>query len=243
MASKVEEQLRRAREKAEKEFEIAEKERKKKLLQRRVQLANEGARAFEAGKWLEAMRSFHTYIQVLENWKNVPEGGLHPNLFDRKHDVTELLLISGVYWDMTKLYDRTKTKKKEFQHHLNKYVLFSKNMPFQPMCSEAVRRYIANKKCMNKSDFRRAYRELAVSKCFVASALVEELDLETLPRLRDYRDLVLARSAAGRGFIRFYYAFGPLAALGVRMLPREARRALARTLKGLAQRIRTGSEA
>src|SRR6478736_9329583 len=110
----------RARRHAEAQAEYNEKAHRLAMLRRRIELAQTGVRAFEAGKMADAVRNFHSYLRILEDWKGVGEGMLMPSHFDPKADVSELLLISGVYWDLAKLYDRTRgeEKKKEFQHYL-----------------------------------------------------------------------------------------------------------------------------
>src|SRR4051812_24538359 len=97
----------RARRHAELQMEYNEKMHRLAMLRRRIELAQSGVRAFEEKRITEAVKNFRSYIRILEDWKGVPEGKLTPAHFDVTKDVAELLLISGVYWDLTKLYDRT----------------------------------------------------------------------------------------------------------------------------------------
>src|SRR5262245_10903887 len=133
-----------ARRRIQKQIEDAERDQQRRLFRQRIDIANAGVRAYQNKRFQEAVLNFTQYLRVLENYKNVPEGGLNPSCFDLKGDAAELLLISGIYWDLAKLYDRTTTpgRFKEFMVFLEKYVLFSKGMPFEALCAETMRKYI-----------------------------------------------------------------------------------------------------
>lgn len=227
----------RARRHAEMQMEYNEKMHRLAMLRRRIELAQSGVRAFETHKITEAVKNFHSYLRILEDWKGVPEGKLTPSHFDVKTDVPELLLISGVYWDLAKLYDRTRSpdKQREFFHYLEKYTLFSQGMPFQHVCLETMRKYISNDKPVHKAEFKNAYKMLGGgSTCFVATSLMDVCDAETLPRLRHFRDHNLSASEGGRAFIRWYYRNGPRLAAAADRSPQALRVGMGRALDWLA---------
>ena len=225
--------IRRAMRNTELQREHAERVHRAKMLRRRISLAQSGVHAFENKRITEAVRCFHLYLRILEDWKGVKEGQLRPAHFDREKDISELLLISGVYWDLAKLYDRTKTPEriKDFYHYLNQYILFAKGMPFAHVCRETMRKYLANDKAIHKADFRNAYKEMGgVLSCYVATALADVTDAETLHRLRAFRDMRLKRNSLGRAFTLGYYKIGPaLAGLTLRF-PIVLRRCLGSVL-------------
>lgn len=228
-----------ARKRIEKQIEFQEKERKRKLQATRLELARAGISAYQRRRLGEAVTHFANYIKILEEIKEVREGGLLPTHFDLKKDLPELLMISGVYWDLAKLYDRTRSpqKYKEFLHFVEKYVAFSKGMPFQHLCAEAVRKYLSGDKPVHRDAFKNAYRVLSVEKCFVATAVAEELSPVTLPTLRKFRDEILAPTKLGRIFIRLYYWAGPELAVQVTGLPPRKRKALAKFIDGIGQTV------
>ncbi|MBI2711686.1 MAG: hypothetical protein HYX41_02320 [Bdellovibrio sp.] len=228
-----------ARKRIETQIEFQEKERKRKLENTRLELARAGISAYQRRKLTEAVNHFLTYIKILEEIKDVSPGGLLPSHFDAKQDLPELLMISGVYWDLVKLYDRTKSKErqKEFHHYLEKYVAFSKGMPFQHLCAEALRKYLTGDKPVHREEFRYAYKILSVHQCFVATALNDLLKPGSLENLRRYRDESLAHSVWGRAFIRFYYRVGPSLALQTDRLSPKTRRFLARVVDQVADRV------
>jgi hypothetical protein len=228
----------RARRNAELQMEYNEKMHRLAMLRRRIELAQSGVRAYQARKIPEAVRAFHSYLRILEDWKSVPEGKLTPGHFDVKTDVAELLLISGVYWDLAKLYDRTQSpdKQREFKHYLEKYILFSRGMPFQHVCLETMRKYINNDKPLHKAEFKNAYKMLGGdSSCFVATSLMDVCEERTPARLRRFRDERLVASRSGRAFVRWYYRNGPRLATAADLSPEPLRRALGRALDQLAR--------
>ncbi|MGE0615187.1 MAG: CFI-box-CTERM domain-containing protein [Bacteriovoracia bacterium] len=228
------------RSKIKAQIDLAQEELKRDLFRRRIEVARQGIRSYEDGQITEAVKHFHMYLRILEEWKKVPEWGLTPGLFDMKADQAELLLISGVYWDMAKIYDRTRTEsgQRDFRRYLEKYVLFSTGMPFQALCAEAIRKYSAFNKGKHKAAFKAAYKRLAVGKCFVATELYDELAPSTLPSLRDFRDETLARSRSGRAFTAWYYRHGEQIAEWVARKPAWFRSCLARILDWMARSVR-----
>ena len=236
-AANVRRSVSRSRKNAELQAAFAERQHRLAMLRRRLQLASAGVHAYEEGKISEAVRNFHSYLHILEDWKGVREGKLTPAHFDVKTDVSELLLISGVYWDLAKLYDRTKSagKQREFYEYLEKYIAFTKGMPFQHVGLETLRKYIANDKALHMSDFKNAYRVMGgkPSPCFVATSLADVCDERTLPRLRTFRDLKLRRSGPGRAFIAWYYRNGPRMAAWADRQPRFVRQAMGIVVDGV----------
>src|SRR4051794_17214103 len=99
----------RVRRSIEKKIENAEREQKNKLLSYRLELARSGIEAYKKHKIRESLTAFLSYLKVLEEIKNVGEGGLTPACFNKKEDLSELLMISGIYWDLVKLFDRTES--------------------------------------------------------------------------------------------------------------------------------------
>lgn len=226
----------RAKKKVQKALERAEEEKRRNLLRKRIELAHEGVRAYQSGKVKEAAQYFHGYLRILEDWKNVKQGGLHPGLFSTKKEFYELLLIAAIYWDLSRIYDNTSSSKrhKDFKHYMEKYLLFSKGMPFQSLCTEMLRKYITNGKAKHQGEFKRAFESLGGHKCFVATALIDVTAPNTLGRLREFRDSVLTKNTAGRVFINWYYRNGPKLAKYTDQSPQWLRRVFGAIIDQLA---------
>jgi hypothetical protein len=218
-------------------MEQAEANKRREMMKLRVDLARKGVAAFEHHSAAEAAMAFKTYLRLLEEIKEVKVGGLHPGLFDKERDIHELLLITGVYWDLTKLYDKTKSaeRKAEFLHYMEKFIAFANGMSYQNVCAETLRKYLSNKNPYHKEEFKNAYKILGKGKCYVATALMDVTEEETLVRLRNFRDSELAPRRAGRAAIAVYYKVGPTLARFTDLLPERVRSRLGRGLDRLAR--------
>ena len=236
---RVSERSRKMRDQIEASIEKARAQHRRELFRKRIDLARQGVRLYQNRKLPDAVRAFHTYIGILEDWKSVPPGGLHPGLFDVKNDLPELLLISGVFWDLAKLYDRTKSpeKQREFHEYLEKFVIFTRGMPFQALAAETMRKYISIQNPVHRGAFKSAYKQIALTQCFVATALFDVSEPETVDTLRSFRERILRPRRLGRVFIRFYEAWSPGLAIQSDAWPHAVRRIAGRTLDGIARTL------
>lgn len=220
----------RARQEIEKQMRQAANERKKDLMKRRLEYVNKAVAAQVAKKPGEAVFNYRAYLTVVEELKGASPGGLTPTLFDKTKEMGDLLMLAGVYWDLTRLYDRTDSpdKRAEFIGYLEKFLLFTKGFTWQPLCAESLRRYIMSGRTKHPRDFKNAYKLIGKGGCFVVTALSDLTEEQTLENLRSFRDTVLARTWTGRLMIRVYYRVGPVLADLTDIAPLSFRRFLAR---------------
>lgn len=232
----------RVREKIEKDLERQRLEREQEALAERMGVAKLGIQALARESFGDATKSFLVYLAMLERAKKVQPGGLNPSVFDPKKEMVELVLVTGIYWDLARTYDRMRGKQhaREMQTYLNQFVVFSKDASYKALCAETLRKYLAAEKAIHRGDFRAAYKRLGGTTCFIASALLDVTDLETLPRLRVFRDQHLTRYRAGRVFVRNYERISPSVA---RVLERSPRliRVLAAWIIDLAAAVVSGT--
>ena len=203
-----------------------DEELRRKLLGQRVDIARMGIAAYKNRQMGEAVKHYFNYIRILEQVKRCPEGQLHPSNFDKTTEMSELLMVSGIYWDLAKLFDKTKTadKYKEFTKYLERYVLFSKGLPYQALCAEAIRKYLKQEKALHKDAFKHAYKLLGGKiKCFVATSLMDVTLPSTHFELRRFRDQGLKKHPWGRNFVAWYYRNGPKIARHLDQAPRWVR--------------------
>ncbi len=239
MVRTKEEQKQELRSRIQESIDKARDDQKRELFKRRVELARLGVDKFGSAKAAESVGAFESYIRLVEEMKKVKEGGLTPSHFDKKLDLPEMLLISGMYWDLAKVYDRAVPSKNSIAKMnlcLEKFVIFSKKMPYELICAETLRKYVYNDKATHKDAFLKHYKKLTDGRCFIASAVYEHLHRDTFDTLRWYRDFRLNRSFLGKGIIHSYYAVGPLLANWVERWPHFLKRALARMLDRFARR-------
>jgi hypothetical protein len=221
--------------------EQAELEQRLKLFRQRVDLVRVGLKSYhEYHKVIPAVKAFHSYLRILEEMKGVGDGGLTPAHFDPRKEIAELLLVSGIYWDLVKIYDRTKSPEKyaEFLGYMQKFVMFAKGMPYETVAAETMRKYIAKNGPMHKDQFKQAYKNMGGSNlCFVATSLFDVTDPETIAVLREFRDEKLLKSAAGRIFVRGYYRLGPWIAAALDRMPLSVRRRAGTALDRIASLV------
>lgn len=220
------------RERIQKTVDQAQDQRQRELFRKRLELARSAMGSFARKKPGEAVRSFFTYIKILEEWKKVPEGGLTPSHFDTKTDVPELLLVTGIYWDLAKLFDRTSSPEryKDFLHFLDKYIVFSKGTPYERVAAETLRKYLSHNKPVHVREFKNAYKTLVPSRCFIVAELGPQIRPLHRHGLRRFRDEVLKRSKWGRSLVATYYLRGPGWAARLRNSSPALRGALARMI-------------
>jgi hypothetical protein len=221
----------------------AEAEAKKVFFQRRVSLVKEGAKAAALKRYGDATSKFHTFIRTMEEYKGATAGGLTPATFDVKKEFADYVLVTEVFWELSKIYDRVKIKddrgkektNPDLQRYLDKYISFAKGVSFEKrfekLCGERLRKFIQNDKPMNREIFKTAYFKMTGSKCFIATSVMEELDPKVFRGLRVYRDRFLAKVFLGRVFIFCYYQCGPLPAFFISKSPQKIRNLTARMIE------------
>ena len=229
----------RARKKVKAQVEKSERERLMRLFQRRMDLARSGAIFFRDGKLREALQNYFGYLDVLEKTKGIAKGRLDPTHFDHKRDIAELLLLSGVFWDLAKLHDRAKQKDLDkLNYYLERFVMFSKGMPYQHISAELVRKFLLNGLPKNRKEFKETHIKLGGGKCFIATSVEDYCEPATLDILRAFRDTYFMKRHWGRVLVRVYYRVGPPLALLVLRTPESFQRKLARTFDQVAAKCK-----
>jgi hypothetical protein len=228
----------RARRKAKAQIEKMERDRHVAFFQKRMDLARAGAMFFKEAKYPEAVKNYYLYLDILERSKKVKAGGLDLRHFDQKRDIAELLLLAGVYWDLSKLYDKASRKDvTKLTTTLDRFVLFSKGMPYQHVSAELLRKFLVNGNPKNRKQFKDAHIRLGGGRCFIATAVEEHCEIDTVPQLRNFRDQVLLKSPHGRTFVSVYYCVGPTLARLVLRTPDRFQKNLARFFDRLVKKM------
>lgn len=227
----------RAQRKVREQIEKQERERLKDLFKKRMDLARNGTAFYREKKFKQALECYYQYLSVLEKWKNVKSTGLEPKHFDSQKDVAELLLLSGIYWDLAKLHDHySKKDVTKLKYFVDQFVKFSKGMPYEHVCAELARKFLVNGTPNHRKIFKDAHIRLGGGKCFIATAVEEYCAPGTLPALREIRDERLSHSLWGRRFIRGYYFLSPPLARAILRFPESIQIKIANTLNWIAKK-------
>lgn len=154
-----------------------EKQRKLALQKRygqRITIARQGREAFLQKDYITASRKYSEYLGVLAESKDVEDiFKLTPTMFDQKSQVTELLLISHIYWEVARMNEKTPKLQKTFFKALFQFVKFTINQPYQVLNSEMLRKYIKKNKQvtpqLNLLNDALAQIHVQSKKCFIAT--------------------------------------------------------------------------
>lgn len=191
-----------------------QKENQKKMLalQRkygtRITTARKGREAFARKDYINATKLYQDYLTTLAELKEVADiFKLTPAHFNEKKDLTEMLLISHVYWDLARINEMTPKLQSAFLLSINQFVKFTVNQPYQVLNAEMLRRYIKKNKStsMQIGHLNQAYGQIFIEskKCYVATLCFGE-DHPTTTSLRSLKSFLL-RSQLGFKFIEIYY--------------------------------------
>ncbi len=195
----------------------AREEREKRLIlkhrfETRITVARFGNESRGVKDFSGALRKFTDYLQVMAEVKGVPDiYSLKPQHFDPKKDVTEMLMISHIYFEMAKMYDAVPKFHDESKRCIDQFVLFSVNQPFQVINSELMRKHLKKTLFKNVEIFRNAYVQIFVQskKCYVVTFCLGGQH----PVTQDFRALkdILLEYRAGQELVRIYYKYSSVA--------------------------------
>ncbi len=189
------------------------KQRYAKELERRyrgrTQQLKHGKKAFNAKDYSTAVRCYNSYLTTMAEVHRCEMFSLSPESFDNKRDITELLIISQIYWELAKCYDSSERTIELVHSCLKQFVLFTVDMPFQVLNAEHMRKYIRRRKLRNEDVFEDAYRSIftQAKSCFIATELFGAHDQVT-EKIRALRPFILDFPGGGRA-VELYYSKSP----------------------------------
>lgn len=153
-----------------------------------------------------AIKRFTEYLKVIAEIKETTDiYTLKPQHFDAKKEVTELLMISHIYFELARMYDAVPKFQDESKKCLDQFVRFSANQPFQVVNSEMVRKYLKMNIFKNPQNFRDSYNQIYVQskKCYVVTFCYGDAHPVT-QEFRAFKEWLLDYEL-GRELVRIYY--------------------------------------
>ena len=180
-----------------------------KQFRNRISVVKRGQEASTKGDHINTVRFYNQYLAVICKVYDTSIQQLNPKVFDQKKDLSEMLLISQVYWDLAKIYDKSDKLVPQLADALNQFVKFTLNYPYQVVNSEVLRRYLKNNKAKHRSMFQQSHAKIFVSskRCYVAEYAFGEFHHVT-DELRLFKK-DLAKHRVGLKFIEQYYRYSP----------------------------------
>lgn len=195
-----------------KQVKDSRQERERNLVLRhkvmtRITNVRMGKAAFQTGDFITAIRKYSEYLETMaELHKAAGMFELHPNHFNKNQDLTEMMMISHIYFELAKVYDATGKFQDECGNCLDQFVLFSANQPYQVVNSEMIRKHIRKFQFKNKEKFQLAYQQIFVQsrKCYVATFCFGDQHpvTEDLRRFKQW----LLRQPTGELLVATYYS-------------------------------------
>jgi hypothetical protein len=182
--------------------------RLKHKYENRITVAKHGKECLDAGDYGNALKKFIDYFLILVELKEVKDiYELKVHMFDPKKDLTELLMISHIFFEMARMYDAVPKFQEDSKKCLDQFVHFSANQPFQVVNSEMVRKYLKKSVFKNPEVFRSAYQQIFVQskKCYIVTFCYGDKHPLTQD-FRDFKDILLS-SYLGQQFVQHYYRF------------------------------------
>lgn len=175
----------------------------------RLSVLKKGQEYSGQGKIADAVKYYNEYLNALAEYMEVKEEKLRPALFNQEKELAEMLLVSQVYWDLAKAYDRSPKLASECERCLKQFTTFTIGFKYQYLNSEMIRKFIKKKISYHPEYFEKAYQEIRVQskKCYVATYCYGENHFIT-EALRDWKKRIQGRRS-GDLFIEYYYRFSP----------------------------------
>lgn len=201
---------------AVKKISNAEKIKQKMQLQKRyaqrITIAKRARDHFLSKDYTNALKRYTEYLEILAQINDLEDiYSISPKLFDNRTQITELLLISHVYWEMSRIFESTPRFQTSYNKCLEQFVKFTANQPYQVFNAEMIRKYIKKNrfKSTQIQNLNKAYAQIYVQskKCFIATHCFGDSHQVT----NDLRKLknILSNYHIGIFFIKWYYITSP----------------------------------
>jgi hypothetical protein len=189
-----------------------EQQRRKLALQKkyvlRITIARQGREAFSQRDYVTAASKYNEYLRILSELNDQEDiFRLSPSMFDEKAEITEMLLISHIYWELSRINEMTPKLQAAYQMCLSQFVKFTVNQPYQVLNAEMLRKYIKkNKNNSNQIELlNSAYQQIFVEskKCFVSTLCYGSHHPITMD-LRKFKSSLL-KTTFGQKLVEVYY--------------------------------------
>lgn len=153
-----------------------------------------------------AVECYGQYLNALASYYKVDEQKLSPNLFDQEKDLAELLLISHVYWDLAKAYDRSPRLQLESIRCLDQFVKFTQGYKYQYANARMLKNFIRKRLAHNPKAFKQTYDRIQVESkgCFIATDIFGS-NSEITNHFRQFKFNYLTSNHTGKMLINSYY--------------------------------------
>jgi hypothetical protein len=176
----------------------------------RFTIAKEGKRAQQLGDFRNMVLRYTDYLRILaETYEARSIYELKPELFDKKKDVAELLLISQVYWELAKIYDQSDRVIDKLRSCLSQFVLFTSNQDYQSLNTEIVRKDIRKCRFKHEKIFKQSLESIYKDSrnCYVITHFSH--NVEVVADFRNFKEFLWSSVPYGSRLVAKYYQYSP----------------------------------
>lgn len=172
----------------------------------RITITRFGKEAFDNGEYAIALGRYKEYLQIVAEYKEAGDMySLRLSHFDPQRDLTEMLMISQIYFELARIFDAVPKYRPEIYKCLEQFLHFTINQPYQVINSEVLRKHLKRSRLKNYDIFREHYQQIAIQskKCYIVTFSLGT----THPVTQHYRQLKewLLQYSWGQEVVRFYY--------------------------------------
>ncbi len=207
---------------------------KDNLWKNRLNLVKQARNLLAMREYAEAAICYEKYIKVVEYVLEKKRIDFKAQLF--KDSPREVTILTGAFWSLVEIYDM---HPKYYAKQQQCATVLAELMPYTNLFTSIIKRASYKRKHSKNPDVYKTIlktSQMSHGFCFIASVAYPDRNDPTVQVLRQFRNQVLTKSAAGRSFIRFYYAWSP--GLANRLQHRRAARyVLRKTLPIVAQKL------
>ncbi len=174
----------------------------------RITIAKFGKQALDAGDYGTAIQRFVEYMEIMAEYKKTKDFfSLKVSQFDSKSELTEMLMMSHIYFEMARVYDAVPKFQEESKRCLDQFVAFSTNQPYQVVNSELIRKHMKKSAFKKPEVFLNAHRQIYVQskKCYVVTFCYGN-DHQITRDYRLFKDWLLDYPF-GQELVRIYYKY------------------------------------
>jgi hypothetical protein len=178
----------------------------------RITLVKYAKESMDIGDFANALIKYTDYLNIMAEVKQVKDFyALRPTHFDAKKDLTEMLMLSHVFFEMSRVYDAIPKYAEDSIRCIDQFINFSINQPYQVVNSEMLRKFIKKSRFKNSEAFKSAYQQIFVQskKCYVVTFCYGS-DHQVTNDFRKLKDFLLDYRL-GQEFIRLYYRHSSIA--------------------------------
>ena len=195
----------------------AREEREKMLIlkhkfENRITVAKFAKESLDAGDYASALQKFVEYMDIMAEVKKVRDFyALKTSHFDPKSQITEMLMISHIYFEMARIYDAVPKYAEDAKKCLEQFAHFSANQPYQVVNSELIRKHLKKSVFKNRDAFQAAHDQIYVQskKCYVVTFCYGNEHART-QEFRAFKDWLL-NYQSGQELVRLYYNYSSVA--------------------------------